>query len=75
MADEKEQMTELVAHAKYSEAQTEIEQLERMMGVVDSMNVKGITVSHVDDRLFNGKKGVFNDVRDLINSEGDGAVR
>ena len=46
-----------------------------MMGVVDSMNVKGITVSHVDDRLFNGKKGVFNDVRDLINSEGDGAVR
>ena len=42
MSKEKTVMTEKVAHSKYSDAQTELEQLERMFGVVKKMDVNSI---------------------------------
>ena len=67
MAKVKTQMTEAVAHSKYSDAQVELEQLERMFGVVKNMKVNQMQVSFVDDGLFSKKDATIGDINNLIN--------
>ena len=75
MAKEKTQMTEKVQHSKYSDAQIELEQLERMFGVVKKMDVNSMQVSYVDDGLFTKKATTIGEIDDLIKNEGSDAIR
>lgn len=68
-------MTEKVAHSKYSDAEQQLEQLDRMFGAVKKMNVNSIQVSFVDDGLFSKKDKTVGEIDNLIKMEGNDAMR